>query len=339
MGLKYPAAFLALVLVWLVTGPPVFGEWPERGLTLVVSVPQTLPWGETPNPQAAILEALGPRLSRELGVPVSLVFHAEGGGVLAANAVALAREDGYTLTALANDPAVNLVIQGYTPYVWGEVAPVATAWRVIHVLVAQNNHPAVNLLSLAEIYKNSKGVRPRLAVSSLEPLGSATLLAMEAARQAGFAWELTRVESLDPEVLLAGSAEAMVLPLAYFKTHPHPDAFKVLSILSADTPLGADKSWPNLKSQGLTITTNTFFAFYLPAKVNWRIRNRLSTAINNTLRLKAMSESLIAAGLAPYLEDSEGVGAILNEEYSNQVKLLQSFGLLEPSHEPEPAAK
>ncbi|GHV57974.1 hypothetical protein FACS189460_5300 [Deltaproteobacteria bacterium] len=337
--MKYPAAFMVLVVVWLAPGSPVFGEWPEHGLTLVVSVPQTLPWGDVPNPQAVILKSLGPRLSRELGVPVNLVVHSEGDGILAANAVAMAREDGYILTALANDPALNLVIQGYTPYVWGEVAPVATAWRVIYILVTRNNHPATDLRSLAETYKNSKEARPRLAVSRLEPLGSATLMAMEAARQAGFAWELTKVESLDPEVLLEGPVEAMVLPLADFKTHPHQDAFKVLSILSADTPLGAEASWPNLKSQGLSVTTNTFFAFYLPAKVNWRIRNRLSTAINNTLRLKAMSESLIAAGLVPYLEDSEGVGAILNQEYSNQVNLLKSFGLLEPSRESEPAAE
>ena len=334
---------LTTSLVWLAAGSPAFGDWPERDLTLVVSVPHTLPWGEAVNPQSTVLGSLGPRLSRELGVPVNVVNRAEGYGVLAANAVSLARDDGYVLTALGNDPAINLVIQGYTPYTWGELSPVATAWREVYVLVARRDYPAADFLTLAESQKKGDGQsgapknQTRLAVVNLEPLSSAALMAMEAARAAGFDWLLTKVDRLDPELLLAGQADSMVIPLAYLKAHPRRDELRVLLVFSRDEPIGAE-GWPTLKSQGLEVATNPFFAFYLPPKVSWRIRQRLSTAINNTLRLKAVSESLIEAGLTPYLEDSEGVGAILNQEYGRQARLLESFGRLEPLDELEPAA-
>ena len=330
--MKFAAAVMALVWGW--TAGAAFGEWPERDLTLVAPLSPTLPWGQTSNPQAELLAALVPRLSRELGVPVRYQVRPEGMGVLAANAVALAQDDGYVLTAIGNDPAVSLVIQGYTPYIWGEIVPVATAWRVVYVLVAGAGFPASDIRALADNVKagtkNSRAWdRPRLArVRSGPPFSSSVLMAMEAAREAGFEWDFAVVDRLDPEVILEGRAEAMVLPLGDFQAHPRKDEFKALLVMSEEEPYGAE-GWPNLKTQALKLSINPFFAFYLPARVNWRVRSRLSTAINNTLRRKAVAENLVRIGLLPYLEDSEGVEPILNQEYANQVRLLESFGLME----------
>jgi tripartite-type tricarboxylate transporter receptor subunit TctC len=330
--MRHPAVFLVL-LFWLAANGAAFGEWPESSLALVSPMSATLSWDEheTPNPQEALLKALVPRLSRELGVPVHYEVKAEGEGVLAANAVAVAREDGYVLAALGNDPAVNLVIQGYTPYIRGEMAPVATAWRVVHVIVVRSDYPFEDIRGLAAGLKN-KGRNispPRLARPS-GPLGSAVLMAMEAARQAGFNWELAVVDRPGPVVLLEGQAEALVMPLADFKVYPRRDEFKAFLVLSEEEPKGAE-GWPNLKTQDLKLTIDSFCAFYLTAKVNWRVRSRLSTAINNTLRLKAVAERVVEVGLLPYMEDSEGVGAVLDQEYANQVKLLESFNYLETS--------
>jgi len=151
---------------------------------------------------------------------------------------------------------------------------------------------------------------------------------MEVAKAVGFSWKLAEVDRPDPAVLWEDQAEAIVMPLADFLVYPRRAEFKPLLVLSEEEPLGAE-GWPNLTTQGIKLTTNSFCAFYLPASINWRVRNRLSTAINNTLRLKAVAEKVVEAGLLPYLEDSEGVGTILNQEYANQVKLLESFGYLE----------
>jgi tripartite-type tricarboxylate transporter receptor subunit TctC len=323
-----------LVLVfWLAGGGAAFGEWPENAVTLVSHMPPTLPWDKAANPQEALLRAMVPRLSRELGVPVNYETKEAGGGLMAANAVALSRDDGYVLAALGNDPAVNLVIQGYTPYVWGELVPVATAWRVVNVIVVRSDHPADDIRGLAADLKNrvlsGRSVSPPRLARHAGPLDSAVLMALETAREVGFIWALTVVDSHDPAViLLEDKAEALVMPLADFKVHPRRDEFKVVLVMSEDEPLGAE-GWPNLKTQGLKLTVNSFCAFYLPANVSWRVRNRLSAAINNTLKLKAVAEKVVEAGLLPVLEDSEGAGVILNQQYVNQAKLLKPFGFLE----------
>jgi tripartite-type tricarboxylate transporter receptor subunit TctC len=236
---------------------------------------------------------------------------------------------------LGNDPAVSLVIQGHTPYIWGEIAPVATAWRVVYVIVVRSGYPYEDIRALAAGLKTGgRNTSPPRLARLKGPVGLREMMALEAAKQAGFNWELTVVDRLEPAaVLLEGQAEALVMPLADFRVYPRRDEFKVLLVLSEEEPLGA-VGWPNLKNQDLHLTVNSFCAFYLPAKVNWRVRNRLSTAINNTLRLKAVAERVVETGLLPYLVDSEGVGAVLNQEYANQVKLLESFGFLESSSAP-----
>jgi tripartite-type tricarboxylate transporter receptor subunit TctC len=278
-----------------------------------------------------------PRLSRELGVPVNYETKVEGEGLLAANAVALARDDGYVLAALGNDPAINLVIQGYTPYIWGELVPVATAWLVVNVIVVRSDYPADDIRGLAADLKNralsGRSVSPPRLARHAGPLGSAVLMALAAAKEAGFIWDLAVVDNYDPAVILEGRAEALVMPLADFKVYPRRDELKVVLVMSEDEPLGAE-GWPNLRTQGLKLAANSFCAFYLPANVSWRVRKRLSTAINNTLKLKAVAEKVVEAGLLPHLEDSEGVGAVLNQEYANQAKLLESFGYLETASVP-----
>jgi tripartite-type tricarboxylate transporter receptor subunit TctC len=290
-------------------------EWPEQALTLVSSIPESLPWSEEPTPQARILRALVPRLSRELGVPVALSGQAEGQGVLAANRVALARPDGYLLGALSADSAISLVIQGYTPYTWNEIAPVATAWRPVMALVGRADLQADDLQGLAALAK--KG-RLRLAHQGLEPVGSAALLALEAVRAAGFQLLSVQVELNDPALLLEGRADLMVLPLGWLPLHPRASELKVLAVLTADdrAPCLAGRQAP--AARDLKFNEHPVFAFYLPAKVNRRTRSRLSTALGNALRQPALAAQLREGCLIPHREDLEGVEAVMNQEYRAQ---------------------
>ena len=300
---------------------PGYGQWPERGLTLVASPPADLPWSDEPDPQLTILKELLPRISRELGVPVTLAEQPGGREMLSANMVALARPDGYMFGALAPDPVISWEIQGYTPYTRKEFTPVATAWRVVYAIIVPADTPAEGLRALAQ-----DGKQPRLAQTGLEPASVGTVMAMEAALAAGFKWTLAKVDRLDPELLLQGRAEAMVLPLSHFKVYPKADRFKVLTVLSnAYAPCVGD--WPTLESQGLEVEPNPLTSFYLPNKVNWRIRSRLSAALNNALRQPAMVRRLGEACLIPYIEDLEGAVDAADREYAREETRLRAQGL------------
>ncbi|MDR0882785.1 MAG: hypothetical protein LBP55_09650 [Candidatus Adiutrix sp.] len=321
--MKKKLALMATILsLALVTSTDLLAEWPERAITLVSSLPPTLPWSDQPNEQAAILEDLRASLSDSLGVPVSMLKEPRGEGVLAANLVAEAKPDGYLFGALGADAALARISQGYTPYLRDEIAPVAIAWQTVLGIITRSDFPADDLKALG-----LSQTQVRLAHTGLKPVNSATLAALEAARAAGFTWELVEVDRPDPDLLLAGQAEALVLPLGWLKNHPRADQFKVLTILTQEEepPCGAGR--PTLLSQGLTtVESRPLFTFYLPAKVNWRVRTRLSSAINSALRQEAMANRLAELCLRLYIEDIEGAEATIGQEYKGREAALEALG-------------
>jgi|GEM_PF-3532305 len=364
-----------IITVALILGlaAPLGAEWPEQNLTLVSGLPPTLPWSTEAdyqaNPQALILESLVPRLSRELGVPVTLVSRPQGRGVLAANLVAGAWPDGYLLGALDPDSALIRVILGYTPYIWTEITPVATAWRMYPAIVVRADFGADDLLALARMNPAPRLAHTGLAepltdpasaeagsgrdrrpadnlpaptpasapgLAAAAPLESAVYLALDAARAAGFNWQLTQVERLDPALLLEGRAEALVLPLGWLERHPQAESFKVLTILSYDEnpPCGRGRPRPTLGSQGLTgLMEEPPLAFYLPAKVNWRARSRLLTALNNSLRQPAVAQSVSEACLKLYIEDQDGAMAVMSQAYRDLERGLAASAALAPAED------
>ena len=327
--MKFWAFILALLTsVACISGPApclLAQAWPEHAVTLVTSAPQTLPWSGEPTAQYKIFKALEPRLSRELGVPVTLLVKPEGHGVLAANMVASAKPDGYLIGALGPDSTITRVIQGYTPYIWGEFVPVATAWQEIYALVTLKENRAYDLAGLAPMDKQT--VRLACATNSID---AGTLLALEAARAVGFSWNLEKVDLLDPHVLLEGRADAIVMPLWNFKVHPQAHKLKVVTVFVNDDNVPCADGLPTSKSQGLNISPPPLMAFYLPNQVNWLVRSQLSAAITNALRQPAVQQSLEAACLKPYLEDLEGVAPVMNLEYKRREDVLKLFLLMEP---------
>lgn len=300
-----------------------WGEWPERGITLVTSNPPTVAWSqEVLDTRAEILKTLTPRLSRELGVPVNLLFRPEGSGVLAGNMVAGAKPDGYVLGALGGDTAMARVIQEYTPYYWSEFVPVSTAWRTIYALVARSDEGAADLRGIAAKKSPQK---PRLAHLGLEPIEAPTLLALRAAQVAGFSWELKKVEALSPDYLLNNEADMMILPLGSLAGYPERDKLKIVTVFTNNRSVPCVKGLPTPASQELEMELNPPFAFYLPSKVNWRIRSRLSMAINRALQQPGVTRAIHEACLEPFLEDIDGVSAVLNQEYRQQENLLNAL--------------
>lgn len=328
MRFSLTASLIIILCLWAL---PVYGQWPEHGMVILTSVSENIDWAEKrAEPQFKVLEALVPRLSRELGVPVSLHARPDGQGILAANIIAGARPDAYLMGALEPDPALTLTIQGYTPYIWGEFVPVASGWRQVYALIVRADYPAADLRDLAA---KSGTMQPRLAHTGRKPADTALLLGLETAKAAGFSWQLQQVARMDPGLLLEGKADVMIMPLGYLKIHPDKERLKVLTILDNGNTLNCMEGVPNLKSQNLELIPPPVFAFYLPDKVNWKVRSRLSTAINSALRNKAVGELLKEACLIGYFEDLEGVGPVMNKQYEEQEALLRknrmSTGLIE----------
>lgn len=322
MRLKY-ALYIAAWAAAILAATPALAQWPERALTMVATAPQNLPWADGPDPQLAILEGLMPKLSQELGVPIKIEARPSGLGILAANMVAGATPDGYVFGALSPDETISWEIQGYTPYAQKELTTIATGWRVVYGIVVPKETKAANLLELAH-----SGSHPRLAHTGVTPIAISTSMGLDAAKAAGFEWSLEKVDRLDPELLLNGQAEAMILPLNQFYAHPRVKELKILTVLTnAYAPCVGDL--PTLESQELPVPLSPLVSFYLPANVNWQIRSRLSRALNSALLQPDMIRRLDESCLIPYIEDLEGAVDAVNREYDLEESRLVAQGFAE----------
>ncbi len=196
------------------------------------------------------------------------------------------------------------------------------AWREVSALVVRADFLARNLTDLSS---SSDFPSPRLAYAGPGPLDVRSLMAVSAAKAAGFKWVIQPVSTLDPALLLLDQAEAMVLPLGWLNRHPEADKFRVLSLLVQDRYVPCAQNLPTLSDLETRTLESSTFAFYIPAQINWQTKSRLSTAINNALKQAAVARAMEAACLIPYREDLEGTEAVMNLEYQDLAGQLESL--------------
>lgn len=241
---------------------------------------------------------------------------------MAGNHLTSAPKDGHVLALLESDPAIGRVIQGYTPYQWDELAPVAVAWREIQALVV----PAEK--DWEALIKRRPGVgKPRLACQELEPVSDGVLMAIEAAKRAGFDWELTLVGRLDPAKLLEDQADAMVVPLGRLASHPQADRLKVALVFTNRQDLPCVAEHPTLSYRGLDITSSPPVAFYLPAGVNSAIKRRINLALNEVLSEKR--NEIEGRCLELISRDYDSTLSFMDEQYRLQEEMLKRLGFPE----------
>jgi tripartite-type tricarboxylate transporter receptor subunit TctC len=156
-------------LWWLVWIAILFGaasslpaqaeEYPSRPITLV------LPLGAGGAMDIVARGTLGPRLAERLGQPVVIENRTGGGTVIAANAVAKAAPDGYTLLfAPSGTFTTNVAVFKQLPYdPTRDFVPIALTSKVAFVLVV---NPSLPVQSMAELIAYAKANPGKLSFAS-----------------------------------------------------------------------------------------------------------------------------------------------------------------------------
>lgn len=312
----------AAAIILLFAAGPLAAQWPDpaREMTFFTSMPAFLPW-EVRNPELPLAEALAESLSGNLGLKVNLDLRPGGHGILAGNKVTGGQKNGYILGLLESEAAIVRQIQGYTPYHWSELTPVATAWREVKALIIPAELDWNNLA-----HRPQGAGLPRLAHLGTSPVSGDTLMAMEVAKRAGFVWQLTEVDKLNPQYLLDGRAEAMVMPLAWLPYHPNAGQLKAVLVFSNDQDLPCLKGRPTLSEKNLMISADPPVSFYLPANVHTDIRRKLNEGLNMSLN---EHEGLIRSLCLERIEKNfEETPAFVNEQYRLQEAILNQLGFL-----------
>jgi tripartite-type tricarboxylate transporter receptor subunit TctC len=307
-------ALLALGLA----APAAFAQaWPSKPVRIVVNFP---PGGAADQ----LARAIGVPLQEALGQPVVVENRAGANGNIGGEVVAKSPPDGYTLL-MSSGGMVSVNPHIYPRMSFDpakDLAPVASAARVLVFLVSKPSIPANNVKEFMAYVKANPG---KLSYGS-PGTGSSPHLAGEMFKsQAGLYAVHVPYRGAAPALqdLLAGQLDFYFDPGIGLQ-HVKAGRLKLLAVGSPKrSPMFPDV--PTLDEAGLKgFDADTVFGFYAPAGTPAEVVARLNREINRILGTQAVTDRILAMGgealpLTPAqfgakaTEDSRRFSAIIKE--------------------------
>ena len=308
------AACSAPQLVWSQSAP-----WPSKPIKLVVAF---APGG----PADIIARFLSQRLSDRLKQPVVVENRGGAGGNVAAQAVARAEPDGYTLLVTTSALAVNPALSrkaGYDP-----LKDFATAGIVAgtpNLLVASPSLPVQNLKDVFKLAKTENlnfgtaggGTTPHLSAEYL--FKSLAKVNIVHAPFTGAGPALNAV--MGNQIQLASVALPAAVSLV------KADKVKPLAVTSAkrapsmpDVPTVAELGFPGFSFA-------TWVGLFAPAKTPAEIVERINSELNLILFIPEFQQQLDQAGFSPIGGSMKSASDYLRSELLKYAKVVNETGI------------
>jgi len=315
-----PAALLAAVLVIAVANATA-QTYPARPVNLVVGF---APGGGTDT----VARVMQRKLAEYLGQTIVVENRAGAGGTIAADVVARAAPDGYTIllatiAALAVAPHLNSKLP-YKPLV--DFAPISMATVSGNVLVV---HPSVQAKTLAEYVKEANS-NPKGIAYGTSGVGSAGHLAGELFRLTAKA-NLTHVpyKGGGPAMsdLLGGQIPSVFASATTATPQVKAGKLRALGSTGAkrsaalpDVPTIAEQGYPGYQA------TN-WYAYVAPAKTPKDIAARLNREIVKTLNDPETHAAILKQGEEPTPSTPEELAQHMASEYATWGRVIREAGI------------
>ena len=323
--LRWPTpSFLTCLLVTGVLASlfPVAAHaaWPERALRLVVPFP---PGG------AADLMArpLGQKLSQRLGQAVVIENRGGAGGTLAAEAVASAAPDGYTLLfgtmgTHAINPGLYAKLR-YDPV--KDFAPVSLTHATPRVLIV---HPAIAAKTVAELIALARARPGELTYASAGSGSSSHLAGAYFASLAGIDMVHVPYKGTSPAMVdLLGGRVTMSFdaPAAYLE---HIRAGKVRALgVTSRTRMAILPGVPTIAESGLAgYDVSNWLGVFAPAQTPPDILARLATEIAQVMADGELRKQLADAGIEPLSGTRQQFATFLQAEIAKWAGIVKASG-------------
>lgn len=244
----------------------------------------------------AVARIVGAQMTGSLGQTVVIDNRAGAGGSLGASAVVQSSPDGYTLLAGSNGPlTVNPFVFakiGYKPLT--DLAPIAMAGVVPHVIMANNNLPAKTVQELVALSKT------RFVSAASAGIGSATHLTLARFNaQAGARLEHVPYRGGNSQLgdLLGGTIDTAVMEFSTaLPIHRGGKAHIIAVGALKRSPLAPDV--PTFIEGGVKdFTALSYVGFLAPARTQPAVIERLQKSISDALGTASTVEKMQALGI------------------------------------------
>ena len=311
--------FAVLASLLCVT-PALAQPWPAKPIRLLVPFAA----GGTVD---IVARLLGKRLGEELGLPFVIENKPGAGGTIAANQVAKAPPDGYTLMIMHQGLAFNASLYANLPYdTLRDLASVAYVGATPNVLVVTNALPVSTPQEFLAYARANPG---KLSYGS-GGMGSAGHLSVELLQSlAGIKLTHVPYKGSGPALtdLMSGEIQAMLL------TMPAVMPFLKSGKLRAIATSGAARSpalpaLPTLQESGVAgYEYAPWYGMFGPAALPKPVLARLNQTSNRIIQEPALREQFARQGLEVQTMTSEQFAGILRSDVGRWGKIIRDIGV------------
>jgi tripartite-type tricarboxylate transporter receptor subunit TctC len=266
-----------------------FAEYPDKPIRMIVGYS---PGGAADN----LIRPLSERMSRILGQSIVMEYHPGAGGAIAADILAKATPDGYTLHITDSGPMTIVPKMKKTPYnPLTDFTPLTMVGVGGVVLVTPANSPASNVKKLIELMKDKPGTWSY----GTSGIGGVGHLAAEQF-QIATGTKLTHVpyKGGAPAIveLIGGHVPLLFSSLGAASAHIQAGRIKALAVTSIkrssmfpDVPTLAESGYPNFDA-------SIWFGVVGPAKLPQAVLDKLLPAFQTALQDPAVQEAIRKEG-------------------------------------------
>ncbi len=312
------AVAVVLACAALVLAPAAAGaqSWPSRPVKLIV--------GFAPGGVADVTARIvAEKLATLLGQPIIVDNRPSAGGIVAAEAVAKAEPDGYTLLLMTNGNAVSASLFRTLPYdTRADFAPVSTLGFFDVAMVAS---PQSQLATVAQVLAYAKANPGKLNIGTINT-GSTQNLAAELFKSMtgvdatvvpykGSPALVTALRSNDVQV--AFEMLAPILPQA------QAGAVKLIAVASEQRPTNLP-DLPTVSESGVPgYTATSWNALAVPAKTPRAVVDRLQQAVVQALADPQVQRKLAAQGVTARASTPEELRRLLDADIGKWQRVIR----------------
>ncbi len=289
---RLTVALAVASLAVVATAPVARAAWPERPITILVPLP---PGG----PADAVARTVAQKLQERFGQPITVDNKPGALGLIAAEAGARARPDGYTIVMVSS----GLVIQAATQPrnvrfdIHKDLQPITYAVRVPMVVAA---NPSAPFQSLRQLVEHAKAKPGGLSVGVSPGLGGSahlTLIRMKL----GFGLDVVPVpyKGSAPAIqaLLANEVPVIIDTLAGASSLINDGKIRALATLT-EAPTVSHPTIPTIAGAGFAgYDLDTWNGFMVPGGTPANIVALLHKEITAALNLPDVKARILAIGL------------------------------------------